>query len=240
MATEAHRPAVTSAAPSTRARVDRATRAARISSILDELHPLPAIPLDHADPFQLLCAVVLSAQTTDARVNLVTPALFARAPDPRAMATTPVAAILRAIRTCGLAPTKAKNLRALAAGLVRDHAGAVPQSFEALEALPGVGHKTASVVMAQAFGVPAFPVDTHIHRLAARWGLSSGKDVVTTERDLKAVFPRERWNALHLEIIYFGRRECPARGHVITACPICSWAMSKTRATAERRAGTSR
>ncbi len=223
-----------------RPRLDRATRAARIVEILDRLHPLPAIPLAHGDPFQLLCAVVLSAQTTDARVNLVTPALFARAPGPASMATTPVAEILAHIRTCGLAPTKAKNLRALAEALVHDHASLVPRSFEALEALPGVGHKTASVVMAQAFGEPAFPVDTHIHRLAARWGLSSGKDVVTTERDLKAVFPRARWNDLHLSIIYFGRRECPARGHDITACPICSWAMSRARAAAERARGSSR
>jgi endonuclease-3 len=222
------------------ARLDRATRAARIRAILDHRYPQPAIPLDHGDPFQLLCAVVLSAQTTDARVNLITPALFARAPDAPTMARTPVADILRLIRTCGLAPTKARNLRALAELLVRDHGGQVPRSFAALEALPGVGHKTASVVMAQAFGEPAFPVDTHIHRLAARWGLSSGKDVVTTERDLKAAFPRERWNALHLQIIYFGRRECPARGHDIAACPICGWAMSKARATAERRRGASR
>ncbi len=221
-------------------RLDRATRAARITVILDELHPRPAIPLDHGDPFQLLCAVVLSAQTTDARVNLVTPALFARAPDASAMATTPVAEILRHIRTCGLAPTKARNLRGLAAALVADHAGAVPRSFEALEALPGVGHKTASVVMAQAFGVPAFPVDTHIHRLAARWGLSSGNDVATTEHDLKAVFPRARWNDLHLQIIYFGRRECPARRHDLAACPICSWAMTKARAADERHRGASR
>jgi endonuclease III len=222
------------------ARLDRATRAARVIDILDRLHPQPAIPLDHGDPFQLLCAVALSAQTTDARVNRVTPALFARAPDARTMATTPVAEILRHIRTCGLAPTKAKNLRGLAEALVRDHAGQVPRSFPELEALPGVGHKTASVVMAQAFGVPAFPVDTHIHRLAARWGLSSGKDVATTERDLKACFPEARWNDLHLQIIYFGRRECPARGHSIEACPICSWAMSKARAADERRRGSSR
>lgn len=223
-----------------RPRLDRATRAARIVEILDRLHPAPAIPLDHGDPFQLLCAVVLSAQTTDARVNLVTPALFARAPDAAAMARTPVADILRFIRTCGLAPTKARNLRALGEQLVALHGGEVPRSFEALEALPGVGHKTASVVMAQAFGEPAFPVDTHIHRLAARWGLSSGKDVETTERDLKAVFPRDRWNDLHLQIIYFGRRECPARGHVIADCPICAWAMTRTRAADERRRGASR
>ena len=214
-------------------------RAARIAAILDERFPAPGIPLDHGDPFQLLVAVVLSAQTTDARVNLVTPALFADGPTPAAMAALPVPTILRHIRTCGLAPTKARNVRALAEALVRDHGGRVPQDFAALEALPGVGHKTASVVMAQAFGVPAFPVDTHIHRLAARWGLSSGKDVVTTERDLKALYPASSWNALHLQIIYFGRQYCPARGHVIAACPICAWAMSRTRAADERRRGAS-
>ncbi len=218
----------------------RADRSARIAAILDDRFPRPAIPLEHDDPFQLLVAVVLSAQTTDARVNLVTPALFARARDAPTMARLPVATILGFIRTCGLAPTKARNVHALSADLVRDHGGQVPADFAALEALPGVGHKTASVVMAQAFGVPAFPVDTHIHRLAARWGLSSGKDVVTTERDLKRSFPEARWNPLHLQIIYFGRRYCPARGHVIAACPICAWAMSRTRAAAERAAGSSR
>ena len=218
----------------------KADKAARIRAILDERFPAPAIPLDHGDPFQLLVAVMLSAQTTDARVNLVTPALFARAPDAAAMARLSPAEILGHIRTCGLAPTKAKNLQALAAQLVERHGGVVPADFEALEALPGVGHKSASVVMSQAFGIPAFPVDTHIHRLAARWGLSSGKNVETTEADLKALFPRERWNALHLQIIYFGRAYCPARGHVIAACPICAWAMSRARAAAERRAGSSR
>lgn len=218
----------------------RADKAARIAAILDEHFPAPDIPLDHGDPFQLLVAVALSAQTTDARVNLVTPALFAAAPDAAAMATLPVAEILGHIRTCGLAPTKAKNLRALAEALVRDHGGAVPRDFAALEALPGVGHKTASVVMAQAFGVPAFPVDTHIHRLAARWGLSSGADVATTERDLKRLFPEARWNLAHLQIIYFGRRYCPARGHEVAACPICAWAMSAARVKRERGAGTSR
>lgn len=218
----------------------RAERAARIGVILDAEFPAPGIPLTHDDPFQLLIAVVLSAQTTDARVNLVTPALFARAPDAAAMATLPVATILEHIRTCGLAPTKARNVRALAEALVREHGGQVPRDFAALEALPGVGHKTASVVMAQAFGVPAFPVDTHIHRLAARWGLSDGSDVVTTERDLKRVFAEATWNLRHLQIIYFGRSHCPARGHVIAACPICAWAMSARAAAAERRAGTSR
>ena len=221
-------------------KTDRAAKAERIAAILDELFPQPDIPLDHEDPFQLLVAVVLSAQTTDARVNLVTRALFARAPDAAAMAKLPEKTIWQFIRTCGLAPTKAKNLKALSQQLVALHGGEVPRTFEALEALPGVGHKSASVVMTQAFGVPAFPVDTHIHRLAARWGLSSGKNVVVTEHDLKQAFPESRWNPLHLQIIYFGRTHCPARGHVIASCPICSWAMPKTRAAAERKAGTSR
>jgi endonuclease-3 len=199
-------------------------KAARIADTLERLFPTPDIPLDHGTPFQLLVAVVLSAQTTDARVNLVTPALFAKAPDAHAMAKLPERTILSLIKTCGLAPGKAKNLRAMAKLLVEHHGGEVPRTFEALEALPGVGHKTASVVMAQAFGVPAFPVDTHIHRLAQRWGLSSGKNVEQTERDLKAAFPEDRWNVLHLQIIYFGRKYCPALRHDPKACPICSWA----------------
>jgi endonuclease-3 len=202
----------------------RKAKARRIARVLERLFPAPPVPLDHGDPFTLLVAVALSAQTTDKRVNEVTPALFARAPDARAMAKLEVSEILAVIRTVGLAPTKARHLRRMAEQLVERHGGAVPRSFVALEALPGVGHKTASVVMAQAFGVPAFPVDTHIHRLAHRWGLSSGKDVATTERDLKAVFPRARWNALHLQIIHFGRQYCPARGHDPKVCPICSWA----------------
>lgn len=215
-------------------------RAVRIAKILDELFPAPARPLVAEDAFQLLVAVVLSAQCTDARVNLVTPALFARAPDARAMATMSPAEVTRYIRTCGLAPGKAKNLAALARILVAEHGGEVPRTFDELEALPGVGHKTASVVMAQAFGEDAFPVDTHIHRLAGRWGLSRARTVEEVEADLKRHFPRERWNALHLQIIYFGRSYCPARGHDATTCPICSWAMSKARATAERRAGRSK
>jgi endonuclease-3 len=205
-------------------------RAQRIMTILDELFPQPAIPLDHEDPYQLLVAVVLSAQCTDARVNLVTPPLFARAPDVHALAKLRATQILPFIRSCGLAPTKAKNLAALARALVAEHGGEVPRDFAALEALPGVGHKTASVVMSQAFGVPAFPVDTHIHRLAARWQLSRARNVVETERDLKAVFPEDRWNALHLQIIYFGRRYCPALRHDDAACPICSWAARKSPA----------
>ena len=202
-------------------------------TILDEHFPAPAIPLDHQDPYQLLVAVVLSAQCTDARVNLVTPALFARAPDVHALAQMRPTEILRFIHTCGLAPTKAKNLSALARTLVAEHGGDVPADFDALEQLPGVGHKTASVVMTQAFGVPAFPVDTHIHRLAARWQLSRARNVEETERDLKAVFPRDRWHLLHLQIIYFGRKFCPARGHDAATCPICHWAMSKARARRE-------
>ncbi len=215
----------------------RAARAARAGEILEALFPAPAIPLDHGDPFQLLVAVVLSAQTTDARVNQVTPALFARAATPAAMAALSEREILGFIRSCGLAPAKAKNLRALARLITERHGGEVPRSFEALEALPGVGHKTASVVMAQAFGVPAFPVDTHIHRLAGRWGLSRARTVEEVERDLKALYPPARWNALHLQIIHFGRAHCPARGHDPDACPICAWAMSPAQRRRERAAG---
>jgi endonuclease-3 len=205
----------------------------KIMAILDELFPAPAIPLDHEDPFQLLVATILSAQCTDARVNIVTPALFARAPTAIAMAELSAAQILPMIRTCGLAPSKAKSLAAMSRALVAEHGGQVPANFDALERLAGVGHKTASVVMAQAFGVPAFPIDTHIHRLAARWQLSRARDVEETERDLKAIFPRERWSTLHLQMIYFGRTCCPARGHEPARCPICSWAMSKARAARE-------
>ena len=212
----------------------RAQRAERIMSMLEELYPETPIPLDHRDPFTLLIAVLLSAQTTDKKVNEVTPALFARAPTPEAMATLSVEEIRQFIRQLGLAPQKAKNIRGLSEMLVAA-GGAVPESFEALEALPGVGHKTASVVMAQAFGHPAFPVDTHIHRLAARWRLSDGSNVAKTERDLKRVFPRTAWNKLHLQIIYFGREYCPARFHDLDACPICSWAATKKRKREEAR-----
>lgn len=214
----------------------RAEKATKIGRILDELFPRPAIPLGHRDPFTLLVAVVLSAQTTDKMVNRVTPVLFGRAPTPEALAALPMAELRRIIQPIGLAPTKAKNLKGLARALVDEHAGRVPADFSALEALPGVGHKTASVVMAQGFGVPAFPVDTHIHRLATRWGLTGGKNVVQTERDLKKVFSAEEWNLRHLQIIYFGRQYCPARGHDLSACPICSWAASKKRIAAEARA----
>lgn len=213
----------------------RAEKAARIQAILDELYPAAPIPLAHEDPFTLLVAVVLSAQCTDARVNMVTPALFARAGTAAEMAKLPEKEILKFIRTCGLAPAKAKALKGLSKKLVEEHGGAVPDTFAALEGLPGVGHKSASVVMSQAFGQPAFPVDTHIHRLAARWGLSNGSSVARTERDLKRTFPPETWNKLHLQIIYFGRQYCPARAHDLTRCPICSWAASKARIKAESR-----
>jgi endonuclease-3 len=202
----------------------RAEKAERIAKILGELHPDPPIPLRHRDPFTLLVAVVLSAQTTDARVNLVTPALFARADTPEKMAKLAVAEIHELIRTCGLAPAKAKAIAGLSKLLVEKHAGKVPRTFEELEALPGVGHKTASVVMAQAFGIPTFPVDTHIHRLAQRWGLSDGSSVERTERDLKSVFPEDAWIRLHVQIILFGREHCPALRHERARCPICSWA----------------
>jgi endonuclease-3 len=215
--------------------LDRRARAARVGEILDEKFPEPAMPLDHEDPFQLLVATILSAQCTDARVNMVTPALFKRAPDAAALAKLTAAQILPYIKTCGLAPGKAKNLAAMARTLVAEHGGQVPNDIAALEQLAGVGHKTASVVMVQAFGVPAFPVDTHIHRLAARWQLSRARTVEETEQDLKALFPQERWSRLHLQIIYFGRQYCPALRHVPADCPICSWAMSKARAQREAR-----
>ncbi len=211
----------------------RSDKAQRIVEILDELYPETPIPLRHRDPFTLLVAVMLSAQTTDKKVNEVTPALFARASTPAEMAALEVEEIRTLIREIGLAPTKAKNLRATAELLVQRHGGRVPQTFEELEALPGVGHKTASVVMSQAFGFPAFPVDTHIHRLAARWGLSDGSSVKKTEADLKAIFDRSLWNKLHLQIIYFGREHCPARGHDLATCPICSWAASGRRIAEE-------
>lgn len=207
----------------------RADKAARIAAQLAEHHPSPPIPLDHRDPFTLLVAVMLSAQTTDARVNLVTPALFAEGPTPERMAALPVERILEHIRTCGLAPTKARNVRETARLLVERHRGRVPDDLEALEALPGVGHKTASVVVAQAFGRPAFPVDTHIHRLAWRWALSDGSSVERTEHDLKRVFPESAWSVLHLQMIFFGRSHCPARGHDPEVCPICAWASPRSR-----------
>lgn len=199
----------------------RTERAQKIGEILDRLYPQPPIPLQHVDPFSLLVAVVLSAQTTDSQVNRVTPALFRRAPTPQALAAMPEHEILKLIRSCGLAPGKAKNLKRLAQMLVDEHDGKVPADMEALERLPGVGHKTASVVMSQAFGRPAFPVDTHIHRLAARWKLSKAKNVEQTERDLKKLFPPGEWGKRHLQLIYFGREYCPARSHDKDACPVC-------------------
>jgi endonuclease III len=209
--------------------MQRQEKADRIRAQLAALYPNPPIPLDHTDPFTLLIAVLLSAQTTDVRVNQVTPGLFALARTPQSMARLPVEQIHAAIRTCGLAPAKAKNISALSKLLVERHGAQVPRTLEELEALPGVGHKTASVVMTQAFGVPTFPVDTHIHRLAERWGLSDGSSVEKTERDLKALFPESSWNKLHLQIIYFGREHCPALRHDMQQCPICSWAASKKR-----------
>jgi endonuclease-3 len=202
----------------------RADKAKRIGEILDRLYPMPEVPLRHRDPFTLLVAVVLSAQTTDVQVNRVTPALFRRAGTPRRLAALSESEILALIRSCGLAPGKARNLKRLAQALLERHRGQVPSDFDALEQLPGVGHKTAGVVMNQAFGIPAFAVDTHIHRLAARWGLSSGRNVEQTERDLKKLFPSDEWGRRHLQIIYFGREHCPARNHDFDACPICSWA----------------
>ena len=196
-------------------------RAERVMQRLEEHYPETPIPLDHTDPFTLLIAVLLSAQCTDKKVNEVTPALFAAGPTPAAMAELDEGEILGFIRQLGLAKTKAKNVRRLAQLLLERHDGAVPQSFEELEALPGVGHKTASVVMSQAFGVPAFPVDTHIHRLAQRWGLSNGENVARTERDLKALFPESAWNRLHLQIIFYGREFCTARGCDGRVCPLC-------------------
>ena len=199
----------------------KAERAAYILQRLQELYPQPPIPLDHRDPFTLLVAVLLSAQCTDERVNQVTPALFTLADTPSAMAAVEVTQIQQIIRPCGLSPQKARAIRRLSEILVAEHNGLVPADMAALERLPGVGHKTASVVMSQAFGVPAFPVDTHIHRLAQRWGLTSGKSVAQTEHDLKRLFPREYWNRLHLQIIYYGREHCSARGCDGRVCEIC-------------------
>jgi endonuclease-3 len=214
----------------------RADKAQRIQAILDGLYPSPPVPLDHTDPYTLLVAVLLSAQCTDVRVNQVTPALFARARTPQEMVRLSPAEIRAIIRPCGLSPQKAKAIHGLSRILLERHGGAVPRDLETLETLPGVGHKTASVVASHAFGIPAFPVDTHIHRLAARWGLSNGSSVERTERDLKALFPPESWERLHLQIIFFGREHCPALRHDLAHCPICSWAASKARARLEQKA----
>lgn len=210
----------------------RIDKAARISEILEELYPVPPIPLDHTDAYTLTVAVALSAQTTDKKVNEITPALFAEGGTPEKMAALHPDRILELIREVGLAPTKARNLSKMAHQIL-DAGGEIIGEWEFLESLAGVGHKTASVVMSQAFGVPAFPVDTHIHRLADRWGLSDGSNVAKTERDLKAVFPEETWNRRHLQIIFFGRDYCPARNHDLAQCQICSWAATKKRIKAE-------
>ena len=201
--------------------LNKAERVAFILQRLQSLYPNPPIPLDHTDDYSLLVAVLLSAQCTDERVNTVTPALFALADNPADMALVPVEKIQAVIRPCGLSPQKSKAISVLSQILVAEHGGKVPQDWDALERLPGVGHKTASVVMSQAFGVPAFAVDTHIHRLAQRWGLTNGKNVVQTEKDLKRLFPIESWNALHLQIIYYGREYCSARSCDGTVCEIC-------------------
>ena len=198
-------------------------KAEKISRILNELYPNPKVPLAHFDNYSLLIAVLLSARCTDARVNKITPLLFAKARTPQEMIQLPVKEIENIIRPCGLSPTKAKAIAELSKILIEQHESQVPQTFAELEALPGVGHKTASVVMAQGFHVPAFPVDTHIHRCAKRWGLSSGKNVKQTEKDLKALFPKKNWIRLHLQIIYFARQYCPAIKHQAETCPICSW-----------------
>jgi len=211
----------------------RQEKADLIGEILDDLYPDPPIPLDHSSPYELLVAVALSAQTTDKKVNEVTPALFSRANTPRKMALLEPDEILSLIREIGLAPTKAKNLRRMAEQIL-EAGGEVTDDWDFLESLAGVGHKTASVVMSQAFGHPAFPVDTHIHRLAARWGLSNDSTVERTEKDLKAVFPKETWNRRHLQIIFFGREYCPARHHDLTECPICSWTATKRRIAEEQ------
>ena len=211
----------------------RSEKAKIIGKMLDEFYPETPIPLDHYNAYTLLVAVMLSAQTTDKKVNEVTPALFKKADTPEKMAKLDVKLIQSIIKEIGLAPTKAKNLRKMAQQLIEG--GGVKQDWDYLESLAGVGHKTASVVMSQWFGVPAFPVDTHIHRLAARWGLSNGRSVDKTEKDLKNVWPKDEWNRKHLQIIFFGREHCPARNHDLKKCPICSWAASKKRILLEAK-----
>ena len=202
-------------------RLGKKAKVAAIMKILNRLFSEVPIPLKHRDPFTLLVAVMLSGQSTDKMVNRVTPILFAKADTPQKMAQLSVAEIRKIIKPCGLSPAKSKHIRAMSQILVNKYDGKVPSTFEGLESLPGVGHKTASVVMSQAFGKSAFPVDTHIHRLAHRWGLSNGKSVKQTEKDLKRLFPENTWNKLHLQMIYFGRKYCPARGHDEKKCPIC-------------------
>ena len=214
--------------------MNRASKADIIGEILDELYPTQPIPLDHKDAYTILVAVMLSAQTTDKKVNEVTPNLFSRADNPKKMSELEVSEIHKIIREIGLAPTKAKNLQKMANQILAGGGEVIPD-WEFLESLAGVGHKTASVVMSQAFGIPAFAVDTHIHRLASRWGLSNGKNVETTERDLKKVFPKKTWIRRHLQIIFFGREHCPARNHDMSKCLICSWASTKKRIRDEIR-----
>lgn len=217
----------------------RQERAAIVDRMLDAMYPEVRVPLDHRDPYTLLVAVLLSAQCTDVRVNLTTPALFARADNPRDMARLPVKEIEDIIRPCGLSPAKSKAIAGLSKILCETYEGRVPADFAALESLPGVGHKTASVVMAQAFGVPAFPVDTHIHRLAQRWKLTNGKNVKQTEADLKKLFPESRWNKLHIQIILYGREHCTARGCDGTKCPVCRALLpARTKPVTTRKQGS--
>ncbi|MFT5696620.1 MAG: endonuclease-3 [Myxococcota bacterium] len=213
----------------------RAEKAEKIRKLLNAEYPAPPVPLDHHDAYTLLVSVLLSAQCTDVRVNTVTPALFRLAGTPQEMMHVSVADIKAIIRPCGLSPQKSKAIHTLSGMLVNQFGGEVPDNFEDLETLPGVGHKTAGVVMTQAFGHPAFPVDTHIHRLGARWGLSDGHSVEKTERDLKVLFAEETWGKVHLQMIFFGREHCPARGHDLSTCPICSWAATKKRIKEETR-----
>ncbi len=213
--------------------MNRLEKAIKIADILDELYPETPIPLIHKDSFTLLVAVMLSAQTTDKKVNQVTPNLFNKADNPKSMSKLSVKTIENLIREIGLAPTKAKNLKKMSKQLISE--GGIRPDWDFLESLPGVGHKTASVLMSQWYGIPAFPVDTHIHRLASRWGLSKAKNVVMTEFDLKKIWPKEKWNIRHLQIIFFGREYCPARNHNLIKCPICSWASTKKRIKSEMK-----
>ena len=207
----------------------KSERSEKISEILDEYFPNPGVPLEHSDPFTLLIAVLLSAQCTDERVNSITPLLFKKAKNPEEMALLEVNEIYEIIKPCGLGPKKSKAIKELSHILVMEHDSSVPEDFEKLEKLPGVGHKTASVVMAQAFNIPAFPVDTHIHRCAQRWGLSSGKNVKTTENDLKKIFPEKEWNKLHIQIIMYARNYCTARGCFGLECSICKTCFPKRK-----------
>jgi len=202
--------------------MNKKERAKIVEKVLNDLFPHPEIPLRHQDPYTLLIAVLLSAQSTDARVNQITPELFSKANTPKEMVALTIPEIAKIIRPCGLSNNKARAIWNLSQLILTKHKGKVPRTFEELEDLPGVGHKTASVVMSQAFKQPAFPVDTHIHRCAKRWGLSNGKSVVQTEKDLKRIFPKAHWNKIHLQMIYFARKYCPARGHHPSACPICT------------------